>query len=266
MKVKYLKPLLLQAPSAWAVIRALEAEVLEQFSFRPPILEIGCGDGIFSQVLFAKKGAVDVGIDIHKQELERASKTGVYKHLILTSATDIPLKAQSQRTVFSNGVLEHILELEKVLAEVSRVLIPRGHLIFTCPTSRLTQNLMGYSLLKNIGCSRCAAAYGRMVNGMFRHHNLYDVPTWRRFLKRHGLHIVSVRHYNPKRTTRTHELLLPFAFPSAVTKRFADRQVLFKSVRSVAVTRILVPLLRRLETADQNSTAQSSVAIDAVKL
>ena len=56
MERRLLKPYLMNAPMSLALYRALECEVLANRDFIPPLLDVGCGDGIFASVLFAEIG------------------------------------------------------------------------------------------------------------------------------------------------------------------------------------------------------------------
>src|ERR1035437_2226804 len=112
------------APLALALERVLECRILSQQSFGQPILDLGCGDGLFASILFAD--SIDTGIDPDERELQKAGKTGAYKELIHCPGSEIPKPNASYQTVFSNSVLEHIPDLLPVLAEVHRILVPGG--------------------------------------------------------------------------------------------------------------------------------------------
>ena len=133
---QYLTKLWSHAPFSWAIIRANELLLLEKETFKPPILEVGCGDGIVSSLLFKnKKGIIDIGIDLDRSELKRAEKTKIYKKLIQADITNTEFASNSFNTIFTNGVLEHIPDLESALNEISRLLKKDGKLITTSPNT-----------------------------------------------------------------------------------------------------------------------------------
>ena len=68
------------APLALAFERTLECRILSQQRFERPILDLGCGDGLFARVLFAEP--IDTGVDPSEQELRKADRTGLYQELI----------------------------------------------------------------------------------------------------------------------------------------------------------------------------------------
>lgn len=265
MKKKYLPQLIYNAPASWSIIRACEAEVLENISFKRPTMEIGCGDGSFSKVLFGSKNKIDVGIDIDEDELKRASSTGIYKQVKQCNATNLPFKNKSFNTIFSNGVLEHIPQIPLVLKESYRVLSNNGELIFTLPSKNLTQNLFGFNFLKSIGLSSTAVQYGDTFNKLFKHYNLFSEKEWGRILNKQRFRLVSYNYYNPKLTTQIHELLLPFAFPSKITKRFLNTQVLLRRVREILILSWLTPILLKLPVSNSTGKKQSSILIVAQK-
>lgn len=265
MKKIFLSPLLEEAPTSWALIRALEAEALQNAPFKNPILELGCGDGLFSKVLLQGKKTIDLGIDKDLSEIFRARRTGVYTQLIHCDATNLPIKNSSFKTLFSNGVLEHIPKLRAVLQEAQRILKKHGYLIFTCPTWQLTENLAGVTLLNHLGLSQAASRYGSFFNRKFFHYNLYDESEWKKILQKHGFILVSCTYYNPKLVTRIHELFLPSALASKLAKKLFNTQVFAKKLRRMLYLSWFIPVLLLLPVREEDKS-QSSIAVVAKKI
>ncbi|MBI2625269.1 MAG: class I SAM-dependent methyltransferase [Candidatus Nealsonbacteria bacterium] len=90
------------------------------------ILELGCGEGIFT-VLAAKKGARVVATDISRPNLEKsrmlAQKESVLDRIEFMEADieNLPFKDNSFDLVVASHVLEHIPNFEKGLSEIYRV-------------------------------------------------------------------------------------------------------------------------------------------------
>ncbi len=116
-----------------ALWRAVELRTVAQEPFEPPLLDLGCGDGMVGEVLFGA-GAVCAGVDPWLAQLRRAARSGVYRTLALGDGARLPYADGAFATVFSNSVLEHIPLLEPVLGEVARVLRPLGRFVFTVPS------------------------------------------------------------------------------------------------------------------------------------
>lgn len=266
MKKRLLYSLLTEAPTSWAIIRAAEIEILSGLPFPKPILEIGCGDGLVSRVLFKRKGVIDYAIDIDPSEVARARQTGIYKKVLTMNAAHMSFKTNSFRTVFSNGVLEHIEALPEVLREIERVMQPGGQLIFTCPTNHYKKNLLGYKLFRTLKMSTMADAYGDRINAIFRHFNLHDHREWQSLLKTHRLVLKKYYYYNPKLLTKIHEFCLITAIPSKFTKKYFDRIVLGKSIRSKFFLSWWTQLLTAIPSNNEREeNKQSSIVIVAQK-
>lgn len=244
MAKKNLYKLWKHSPFSWAIIRTPECYLLSQEEYKSPILEVGCGDGFVSQVIFSdKKNVIDLGIDIDPMELKRAKKATVYKKNLLEDITHNKLKSNSFNTVFANGVLEHIPDLEKALAEIARILKPGGKLITTSPTNNYTRLLFYYRLFNKIGLHNLANWYGERINKVFAHKHLLSYKQWETLLKK--VHLTPVKHiyYNNSISTALHDLFLPFSIFTKLIKKHTDKMVLFPFLRGILIT----PFVKQLE-------------------
>lgn len=105
------------------------------------MLDLGCGDGIFSEVALAS-GADLIGIDASNVALERARKRCPQGEFELASIDgDIPLGDSSVDVVWASEVLQHVLDLQKTLSEIRRVLSSGGQLLITVPDYSLLRRL-----------------------------------------------------------------------------------------------------------------------------
>ena len=91
------------AALALAFERVLECRILSFMPFERPILDFGCGEGLFAKMLFAEK--VDTGIDPNPKEIERARELDIYLELIVCKDDRIPKPDGHYRTIFSNSVV-----------------------------------------------------------------------------------------------------------------------------------------------------------------
>jgi len=230
--------------------------------FERPILDLGCGDGVFAQIFFNQE-MVEVGLDRSPAELKLAARTGRYRQLVEASADAIPYPNDSFATVFSNGVLEHVDNLAGSLAEIARVLRPGGRLILTVPARRSNDMLAGSCLLRRAGLNRLAVAYARWHNTLFEHRNLFEPPEWERQLQAAGLDMVMHKWYNSPTVIAIHDALLLLSLPSALWKRRVGRWVLFPRLRQFVCVPILARLYRRLY--DEEATTGGSLLIVATK-
>lgn len=99
------------------------------------ILELGCGGGQCS-VAFARQGASAVGIDLSDEQIAHARRLaadhGVEVRFEQGDAADLSrFAAASFDLVFSAYALQYVPAVEQCLAEVARVLVPGGRLVFS---------------------------------------------------------------------------------------------------------------------------------------
>lgn len=123
------------------------SEAVGSIASRPAeALEIGCGDGFFSQKL-AELGCHVTGIDISTTGIESARKRcpgGTF--LIHDLGQPLPFADGSMDVVWCSEVLEHLFSPLSVCQEIRRVLRPQGILLATVPYHGLIKNL-GIALL-----------------------------------------------------------------------------------------------------------------------
>lgn len=115
---------------------ALEPAILEKARFTAwrdrDVLEVGCGiatDGIN----FARHGARYTGVDFSDSAVElarhRFAAEGVDGQIVQAPITDLPAADESQDLVYSNGVIHHLPETQRVVDEMYRVLRPGGRAV-----------------------------------------------------------------------------------------------------------------------------------------
>lgn len=253
------------APLSWAIIRASEIQLLSQQTFLHPILEVGCGDGLVSQLIFKnKQGIIDVGIDLNQEELRRAQKTGVYKKLLQTNICNTSFPNSSFNTIFANGVLEHISNLSSAIQEISRILKPGGKLITTSPLPTYTTLLLYYRFFSYLGLKSPARSYGAWINRIFVHHHLLSLKQWQQLFYSNGLLLKSHVYYNNSATIALHDIFLPLALGTKTLKLHTDQMVLFPHVRRFWIP-LLTPLLQTFIKQPALPTRCGSILLIAEK-
>lgn len=104
----------------------LEIEFLRRFSTNRDVLEVGCGTGLLLERIarFARSAK---GIDLSEGMLEKARARSL--DVTLGSATDLPFADASFDVACSFKVLPHVRDIERALAEMTRVVRPGGMVV-----------------------------------------------------------------------------------------------------------------------------------------
>jgi SAM-dependent methyltransferase len=101
------------------------------------ILDLGCGDGIFTKKIASKLGCADaVGVESHIEKAKKAEGIDI-KVFISDLNQTFPFDDCSFDIVLSNFVIEHIFDVDKFVTEIKRVLKIGGCAIIG------TENLAG---------------------------------------------------------------------------------------------------------------------------
>lgn len=181
-----------QGPSL-GLWRAAEVAVLREQVYEPPILDLGCGDGLVTSMVLPR---VEIGLDPDQKALAKSAERGLYDQLVALPAEKSQLPDESVGTVLSNSVLEHLPELDAVLEAVARMLRPGGKLIFTAPTEAFSEWL-----------AVPLAPYATWRNDQLFHLNLWSVEHWTYQLERFGLKVEVVRPYLQRELVSTWDAL-----------------------------------------------------------
>lgn len=236
------------APIPLAFERFLEARIYERHDFRRPILDIGCGDGIFANAVFNEK--IDTGIDPDPREIERARELDAYHELIECKGNAIDKPDGHYNTVFSNSVLEHIAEIEPVFHEAHRLLARGGKFYVTVPSHRFEEYSIVNQALTALGLRGLATRYRAFFNRFWRHYHCYTPEGWRALVQRAGFIVTEMHTYDPKAICLLNDFLAPFSIISFVIKKLANRWVLLPGLRRILMMPVVMVGNRVLEGGD----------------
>jgi len=231
-----------EAPLALAFERALECRIYPHLPFERPILDLGCGDGLFARTLFREK--IETGVDPDEHSIEEARNSGIYEEVLTCTGDGVPKPDGYYRTVFSNSVLEHIENIAPVFREVFRLLAPGGRFYFTVPSSSFCRYSFLNRALVLAGLDGLAEEYRRLYNNFWRHYHDYPREEWERRVKEAGFEVIASWNYGPQRIVTTNDLLVPFGILAYLSRRFTNRWILAPPLRRLIV-RLLYPLAER---------------------
>jgi len=231
--------------------RSSEIAVMSGLKLKKPVLDLGCGNGRYADIVF--DGTIDIGLDISHRAIKEARKNNVYGKYIVSDANNIPLPDKSVNSVFSNSVFEHISDLKPVIKEVGRILSKGGHLVFTTHAP-LSKRYFGASLLKKLRLDKLAFWYKNYYLHMHQLKTTWSLKRWREELGRAKLKIVVSKETISPGTAFWYELFMPISF---LQNRLP---VLKKNSLSRTIFRIINP--------DYKSTCKNgrNYYIEAVKL
>ncbi len=102
---------------------------VEELAGRTRVLDLGCGDGQIARAL-AAQGSDVLGVDPTQLHIDIAIERGGGPRYLLGGATEIPADDNSFDAVVACLVFEHIDQMDEAMAEVARVLKPRGQFSF----------------------------------------------------------------------------------------------------------------------------------------
>lgn len=208
----HLWPQISSLPYFRAVLRAVEARFYENIELPAPALDLGCGDGHFASLAFTRR--IEVGLDPWPGPLREARKRGVYTETIESEANSIPYPDGYFASAVSNSVLEHIPQLDPVLAELSRVLQPGAPFVFCVPNQRFLPTLSFARLMDRLHLRPLARFYRLFFDRISRHHHCDDPSTWQQRLSKNGFEVVTCWDYFSPRAQAVLEWGHYFGLPS----------------------------------------------------
>ncbi|PWH16615.1 MAG: methyltransferase type 11 [Anaerolineae bacterium] len=167
-----------------ALLRAVESRFYQDLDLPSPTLDVGCGDGHFAQVTFERK--LEVGLDPWTGPIREAGTRGVYQLLTEADGAAMPYPDGYFASAISNSVLEHIPQLDAVLAETARVLKPGAPFVFCVPNHNFLPNLSVARFLDRIGLKPLARLYRAFFNKISRHVTCEDALAWAARLEKAG--------------------------------------------------------------------------------
>jgi 2-polyprenyl-6-hydroxyphenyl methylase / 3-demethylubiquinone-9 3-methyltransferase len=121
------------------------------------VLDVGCGGGLLSEQ-WATLGCKVIGVDHSGPTLEvarahaRASRLSI--EYLQASADLLPFDAQRFDVVCCCDVLEHVEDVGKVIAEISRVLRPGGVFFFDTINRTIRSKLIAIKLAQDCSLTR----------------------------------------------------------------------------------------------------------------
>lgn len=212
-----------------AIWRTLDALQLRKIKFSKPIIDIGCGDGIFTfsalggiidanydvyrtmrktdkffsgadihdqtsninpKIIKKPKISIDLGLDWKNNLLKKAEKLKIYQKLVKHDANNkLPIKENEFKTVFSN-TFYWMDDIEHILRESKRICHDDGKIIIFVPDKKFQKSLIFSNYLSQGHI--WAKMLDRGISSNIKH--CYTHKEWKTIFSKVGLKIDN--HFN----------------------------------------------------------------------
>jgi SAM-dependent methyltransferase len=174
-----------------ALLRALEASVINGVDYSGPVVDLGCGGGAFASLLLHSP---DIGIDRDEPRCLAAEARGTYTSVLCGDLHHLPVLSASCRTVIANSVLEHVEDWQSAVGECHRILIEGGRLLLTVPTARKRPALF-FSRTDLYASPEIAERYWMYFDRRWGHQHYADLAEWSMTLEHVGFIVIAARPY-----------------------------------------------------------------------
>jgi SAM-dependent methyltransferase len=247
------------APAALAIKECARLTAIRKFECPEPILDVGCGDGLFAQLAF--EGRQIWGIDIDASEGRHAHNRATYSQVILGDVTRAQMPEAFFNSCVANCSLEHIPRLPDALTNILRSLRPGAEAFLFVPDKEWASHMLLPRLLKAAGLGSMAKAVQQKIDSIFRHHHLYDAQGWRKMMEEAGFEVVSIEPVLSTATTVAFELLLLPSLLGLVNKKLTTRWTNFPGVRQAAALPAYALTCAAMAVGDKALTAEYLVRL-----
>jgi SAM-dependent methyltransferase len=197
-----------------ALLRAVESTFYQDRPLPEPVYDVGCGDGHFASLTFEQR--IDIGLDPWHSPIHEAKQHGAYRALVEADAAQAPFPDAYFASGFSNSVLEHIPDVQTVLAETARVLKPGAPFYFSVPNTRYFSEL---SISRLLG-----KGYTEWFRRISRVSHADEPDIWQARLERAGFQLEHWWHYFSPASMRVlewgHYLGLPCVFARLISGKW----------------------------------------------
>jgi len=234
-KIKYFtRKYLENRPPFYAFIRPQEASLFYEHKkfIKPPLVDFGCGDGFFSQIVFKKK-YIDVGLDLKESRIGQAKK--IYKKLTIYNGVKIPYPNNCFRSVISNCVLEHIPNLKASLKEIYRILRPDGYFVATVMTNQWENYIFGKKLMRKIQ----------------QHYSLFTEDGWQKTFEKIGFKVERKVGYLSASSAYYNEIFHFLSIPNLISYKLYGKWVVCPKMLASPV--IVNAISRKISSPVQTS-------------
>jgi len=246
-------------PTALAIKECARLSVVRRYPCPGPVLDVGCGDGLFARI--ALDDAEVWGIDIDAAEGRWAAASQAYSQVILGDVTQATLPDAFFETCIANCSLEHVPRIDLALRTICNSLRPGGVAYLFVPNVEWASHLTSARLMRKLGARALALLIQRSIDRQFRHHHLYDEAGWSRVVTEAGFELLAIEPVLSTATTVAFEAFLLPSLAGLLNKRLTTRWTNFPNARRALAWPVYQLVKAILERADDAPTAEFFVAV-----
>ncbi len=217
------------APAALALRESIRLQAVRKQPLLEPILDVGCGDGLFARLAFPNTQIW--GIDISPMEVRRAQATSSYSTLVCGNISQVNLPSNFFNGAIANCSLEHVPEVDIALANIHSALAPGARFLNIVPKPDWARKLATPTVLEKLGLVGLSNAYSKGLDRVFKHLHLYDSTVWTGKLEAAGFRVLMVEELVGKRSAWLFDLLLAPSLFGLLSKTFTGRWVNLPGLR-----------------------------------
>jgi ubiquinone/menaquinone biosynthesis C-methylase UbiE len=209
MNEEFFKYYWAHAPIALARERSLELYLMRNIPLKNKVLDIACGDGFFSSLLYSKLEKVIYGIDLNPHEVEKAKLVKTFSSVSIMDATNLSFPAGYFDVIYSNSSLEHISDIEKALKSIHKSLAHGGKLFLTLPTDKFEKYSVGSTIFEWFKLGKINLLFRKFYNRFWHHYHAYNVHDWILLFEMNGFRVQECKQYGSHKFCFINDLLTP---------------------------------------------------------
>jgi len=237
-----------ELPFFRAFLRAVEGQYLRDIDIQEPVLDLGCGDGHFGSRTLNNYQIS--GVDPSFKLLLEAKGYHFYQYLINSQGSELPFPDNWFSTIISNSVLEHIKDIDSVIAECYRILSNEGIFVATFPNNNFSDNLSIAIFFEKNKCRKMANLYKKLFNRISRHYHTDHHEKWIKRFHFNGFEVIKTWNYFPPESLKILEWGHFFGLPAWLNKKVFNRWVLFPSPMNILL-QLKFKILQKRFLSDQ---------------
>jgi len=217
------------APIALCIKECARLAAFRGYGVKGPILDVGCGDGLFAKIAFDEEEVW--GIDIDGSEGRWAQASRAYSQIVLGDITKAHLPASFFKSCVANCSLEHVPDIQAALSTINASLVPGGFAYLFVPNKEWASKFVSVRVVNAALGAKIGTLLQEFIDEFFKHEHLHDEAGWRDVVDRSPLELVEVTPILSTSTTMAFEAFLLPSLAGWLNKKLTTRWTNFPALR-----------------------------------